>query len=805
MSAKTKIFKKISVLASLVLFQGLSFSMIGQPLVASAQSPVMVSKSDYGVNTFSWDRQILSSGAISAMNQIGVGMQQFPNAVNTDWTTNLAVQNPSNPVNPTQDPVNIEEWGKILQETNQQGLYIFNYDQAPGWKSGGSATDATQLAQYIATHNIPVSSIVIGDEEYGSWDFIHNLHADKSALAYATNVVGIALAIRAILPNVKIGVSFADGTNAQDLSWDQTVLRMDAPYIDFLSVHSYPFSANDSASTILSQMPAVINQLMTTADQQIAENVDPSISPHLSVWITEWNPVSTPLQLSFSPAYGAAMVESLAAWRSAGASKVFVWSFDGGKDSSANNGTFALVSDGTLGNVANNQLYPSGQAVADFMNAIGSGASLTNWSSSTGFVSSVLSSTPKTFFINTTDQTQTYQYNGSSSITVPATSMASINQSVSSVSSMSIYGSDKFQPKFASLVSSSVSSLPTVTSGLGHSLMPGQIVTLQGSNFGSTQGTLMMSQGQLQGGIEVGQATNWGMPGDWYSVKVLTWTPTSITFQVPDGSSSNGMNYGLPQVGQDANLYVETSNQLISPSLEFSVAPATQATLATVQQTLLPSTAQVSAAVTTSGTNAPQIQSASQTVYPGEWVTLTGTQFGQQSTKSFIHLAQNNINWGEPNDWYHVNIRSWSDQSITFQVPNGLDGSGQTMQAGTMTIDLSNASGQISNTVTFAISNYGASIQSVSSSTPSIGQLVTIQGSGFGTQGYVLLSQNSVNWGAPNDYYKVKIASWTDNQISFYIPDGNNAVGNAMASGSAMIQVGNSQGISSNQQPFTIQ
>ena len=192
-------------------------------------------------------------------------------------------------------------------------------------------------------------------------------------------------------------------------------------------------------------------------------------------------------------------------------------------------------------------------------------------------------------------------------------------------------------------------------------------------------------------------------------------------------------------------------------------------------------------------------------MYPGEWVTLTGTQFGQQSTKSFIHLAQNNINWGEPNDWYHVNIRSWSDQSITFQVPNGLDGSGQTMQAGTMTIDLSNASGQISNTVTFAISNYGASIQSVSSSTPSIGQLVTIQGSGFGTQGYVLLSQNSVNWGAPNDYYKVKIASWTDNQISFYIPDGNNAVGNAMASGSAMIQVGNSQGISSNQQPFTIQ
>jgi hypothetical protein len=67
---------------------------------------------------------------------------------------------------------------------------------------------------------------------------------------------------------------------------------------------------------------------------------------------------------------------------------------------------------------------------------------------------------------------------------------------------------------------------------------------------------------------------------------------------------------------------------------------------------------------------------------------------------------------------------------------------------------------------------------------------VTISGSHFGNQqgsGYILISQNGINYGAPSDVYKVEVIQWTNDQIQVQIPGG--ASGPALTTGKASLQI----------------
>jgi hypothetical protein len=68
----------------------------------------------------------------------------------------------------------------------------------------------------------------------------------------------------------------------------------------------------------------------------------------------------------------------------------------------------------------------------------------------------------------------------------------------------------------------------------------------------------------------------------------------------------------------------------------------------------------------------PVITSATpSTAAPGTTVTLSGQNFGSTQGSSYLTLVQGGTSWGAPYDGAKLTITSWSDTSITFQLPPG--------------------------------------------------------------------------------------------------------------------------------------
>src|SRR5262249_15173401 len=74
----------------------------------------------------------------------------------------------------------------------------------------------------------------------------------------------------------------------------------------------------------------------------------------------------------------------------------------------------------------------------------------------------------------------------------------------------------------------------------------------------------------------------------------------------------------------------------------------------------------------------------------------------------------------------------------------------------------------------------GAVVASVSPASANAGDVVTVNGSGFGATrgaGYVQFSDNSTNWGAPGNTASFTVNSWSDTQITFTVPTPSGATG----------------------------
>jgi len=99
-------------------------------------------------------------------------------------------------------------------------------------------------------------------------------------------------------------------------------------------------------------------------------------------------------------------------------------------------------------------------------------------------------------------------------------------------------------------------------------------------------------------------------------------------------------------------------------------------------------------------------------------------------------------------------------------------------------------------------------ITSVSPSTASQGQVVTVSGANFGAtqgSGYLTFSDDGTNWGAPPDQATFSLDSWSDNQITFTIPSpsGTNGQWAVVPGSTATVTVTTAQG-SSSAAPLTI-
>lgn len=629
-----------------------SVSQAANNMVMTSPSPVTtpVSRGDYGIDVFSYDSQLNLPSTVPTLQKLGMGMQQFPNDDNQwSWVTDSYRSG-------GQAPVSLNDWGRILESTGNNGLFIFNYDANPTFTGGGTAQDASSLTQYIVQHHLPITAIVIGSEEYGQWDFSANLNPSYSAAYYAQSAAQIAQAIHAVDPAMKVGVCLSPTMGSYSRNWNQTVLRADGPYINFISIHDYPISDSLSNSGLLTEIPQYISQVMSYIHQEIAANVSPANARNVQTWVTEYNPYSQPNPQSITPVYGAAMVESAMLWKSYGAQKLFIWSYDGqahvaipslpvATNASAPFGVFALSGDGQSPEIAANALYPSGEALSQYMAAIGDGGLLSTWTGDGVVVGQVNSNSGHSLFlINQNATGQSILVNGQI-VDIPSASLLTTTLP-SRVVSLSLTANTE-RP----ISENSTTYQPTPKIQSPDKVYDGESITLNGQYFGDSMSSPAY--------IEVSQGnTNYGGPGNAYHIAISRWSPTAVTFTVPNGSSGPALALG------DATVQLVTAEGIVSNTARLTVVPAPQLAVSLATSNVL---------------------------QPGSRLTVTGSNFGPVQGSGYVLISQNSINYGAPQNYYKIAITHWTNNTVSFVIPNG--SSGPALTPGSATLQIFNNGG----------------------------------------------------------------------------------------------------------------
>ena len=158
---------------------------------------------------------------------------------------------------------------------------------------------------------------------------------------------------------------------------------------------------------------------------------------------------------------------------------------------------------------------------------------------------------------------------------------------------------------------------------------------------------------------------------------------------------------------------------------------------------------------------------------PGDAVTITGNNFGDTQGNSFLTLAQGGTSWGAPFDGAKLTITSWSNTSITFDLPPNSGPFPLAPGQATVTVTVD---GQASPAATLTIAGTVLPPPTITAVTPSsttAGSSITLTGTNFGdTQGssFLFLTQGGTSWGAPFDGAKLTITNWSNTSITFDLP-----------------------------------
>ncbi len=737
-----------------------SLSSSNSPVASAPFATVPVARSDYGLNVFSYDQQLNASSTVGALQNLGMAFQQFPNDNEWSWTTNTFRYGGTG-------AVSLDQWGQLLNATGSSGLFIFNYDENPTFSGGGTPADAAQLTQYIVQHNLPIHAIVIGSEEYGSWDYSANLNPSTSASYYAQQAALIAQAIHGVDPAMSVGVVFDPGTDATGQAWNETVLRATAPYINFVSVHQYPLMSPVSNSQLLTLLPQYIGGAMQYVRSELSANVPPSDRSHIQIWITEFNPYWQPTVQTTEPVYGAAMVESAILWRALGASRVVYWSYDGQAHSPTPSfpvdttpGTayalFAIAGDGVAPELPMNQLYPSGLALAAFMHAVAGGGTLSAWAGSTVIAGEVQSGAGyHLFLVNESGASTTIGVNGKNVTLAPA-SYQELTESGAARLTSAISEASYTKPASTP----SYSGVPTISSAPA-SMYPGETVTVSGSNFGSTRGS---------GYVAIAEnGVSYGAPGNAYTVRVLSWSDTKVSFEVPNGYSGPALT-----AGSTATVRIGNGSGVVSSPDSISVVG--------------PPTLSVSSI-------SPDPISA------GEYVTIYGNQFGSSQGSGYVWISQNGVNWGAPGNAYPVAIKSWTNTAITFLAPTNayeVDGHWEAaVQGGSdATLEIVTASGAQSSPLSVPVVTQAEPSPTVSGVSVGASNTLTIDGTNFGSepalsaaggggydQGLLQIADLTTggNYGYSGNWYGLYVHAWSSTQIVVQFATSPPASGNSLS------------------------
>ncbi|MFJ8579732.1 cellulose binding domain-containing protein [Micromonospora sp. NPDC093277] len=196
-----------------------------------------------GVNHAIWDQQLGSNETSDLLRAAGVQMMRYPGGSYADiyhWRDHTA---PGGYVAPGTD---FDTFMAGVRRVGAQPMIIANYGT-------GTAAEAAEWVRYAnVTKRYGARYWTVGNENYGNghygsaWEA--DDHPDKSATQYAKLVVEYADAMKAVDPTIKVGAvltmpaNWPDGLTAggDPGPWNQTVLSLAGPKIDFVDVHWYP-------------------------------------------------------------------------------------------------------------------------------------------------------------------------------------------------------------------------------------------------------------------------------------------------------------------------------------------------------------------------------------------------------------------------------------------------------------------------------------------------------------------------------------------------------------------------------------
>ena len=241
----------------------------------------------YGANQAVWDGNMNTPASAGLLSQANVGMMRYPGGSYGDgyhWQTNTV--SGGGYVAPGTD---FDSFMGTVKSVGAQTILIANY---------GSGTPQ-EAADWVRYANVTkgyhdryweIGNEVFGNGYYGA-DWELDDHTGKSPATYAQNVVQYVQAMKAVDPTIKIGVvltlpdSWPDGLVASGDSkdWNQTVLPIVGPYVDFAIVHFYP--NHTTAADVLQQvqlLPAELAQLREQINQYAGPN-----GPNLGIAMTE--------------------------------------------------------------------------------------------------------------------------------------------------------------------------------------------------------------------------------------------------------------------------------------------------------------------------------------------------------------------------------------------------------------------------------------------------------------------------------------------------------------------------------------
>jgi hypothetical protein len=292
-------FNRAVLTAATLLLSG-ALVAVGQPPAQAAITPVEVTvnaraglaimpTTGLGVNHAIWDASLATPETTDLLRAAGVRMVRYPGGSYGDiyhWETHTA---PGGFVAPNTD---FDTFVAGARRTGAEPMVIANYGTGTPQEAAAWVRDAN------ITKGYDVRYWSIGNENYGNGhygaDWEADDHADKSPTGYANLVVAYAEAMKAVDPTIQVGAvltmpaNWPDGLIAEGDTdtWNDTVLSIAGPHIDYVDVHWYP--AGDITPAEVLTAPAKLPDAVYLLRDKIARLAGPDAS-RIGIALTEFN------------------------------------------------------------------------------------------------------------------------------------------------------------------------------------------------------------------------------------------------------------------------------------------------------------------------------------------------------------------------------------------------------------------------------------------------------------------------------------------------------------------------------------